>query len=151
MPADRRVGGELKIVGCYVIDIFLDDELDQQNGIDVARRLEHALVVPGRIGRLEHSGKTIVFAQKDRIQHRSERRGVGTVAGERENRFPDLGCSFLTHLVQEFGKPQRLAKRFEFLLRLALVVKIFGRVNLTVLVGLEFQKSLPSRRFRRGR
>ena len=69
-----------------MVDVFLDHQFYEQDDVDVARSLEHALVVPAGIIPLEHGADAVVLAQEQRVDCRGECCGIGAFSPEREQR-----------------------------------------------------------------
>ena len=83
-----------------MIDVFLDDDFDEQDDGRTTSGLKDTFVIPMRIRRFHLACEAIVFSQEESVHHRDLGRGVCTVAAKREK-----PCEYLRvgHIVEPKG------------------------------------------------
>jgi hypothetical protein len=72
IPVQRQLERRLS----ELVDVFVDDEIQDQDDVDVPRRLEKSIVAPSRIALLKLSAQSVVLANEDAADGRVKYGGV---------------------------------------------------------------------------
>ena len=109
-PRDIGKRAEVERFLTYVIDIFLNHNLDKHHDDDVARGFKHTFIVPIGMPVLQHFREPIMFAQEQRVHHRDLRRCIDPVSACREQRSFHRPRLCLTKRRVKNGPPVRADK-----------------------------------------